>query len=176
MQLTGPESVGNLAGTTARPVLADVHVRDQLREAVARLDRAESCGTPDDLIDALLPVSRCYLSIGAHNAAEDTLRQALRTARRCGSSQKLAGVLTELAQVASLHALDLKDHDPSTARVSRDRARDSAFEASALIHKHAQAAWAAPALMAVSDVLLQCGDQDDAAAMRLRAQSWLGKC
>ena len=40
MQLTGPESVGNLAGTTARPVLADVHVRDQLREAVARRDIA----------------------------------------------------------------------------------------------------------------------------------------
>jgi hypothetical protein len=176
VQLRGPEPVENVATTASTPMLTDTQVRDQLREAVARLDRAESCGTPDDLIDALLPVSRCYLSIGAHNAAEDTLRQALRTARRCGSNQKLAGVLTELAQVASLHALDLKDHDPSAARVSRDRARDSAFEASALIHKHAQAAWATPALMAVSDVLMLCGDQDDAAAMRLRAQSWQGQC
>jgi tetratricopeptide (TPR) repeat protein len=176
VQFTGSEPIENVASTATRPLPADAQVRDKLREAVARLDKAESCGTPEDLIDALLPVSRCYLSIGAHNAAEETLRQALRAARRSGSTQKLADVLTELAQVASLHGLDLKDHDPSAARVSRDRARDCAFEASALIHKHAQAAWAAPALLAVAEVLLLCGDQDDAAAMRLRAQSWLGKC
>jgi tetratricopeptide (TPR) repeat protein len=172
VQVQGPDFIGGTTNAPASTVTADAKARDRLREAVARLDEAESRGRPADLIDALLPVARCYLSMGTYGAAEEVLRQALRAARRCGSIQLLVGVLTELAQATSLHARDLKDHDPSGARICRDRARDGAFEASTLIHRQAQSAWAAPALLAVSEVLSLCGDDDDAAAMRLRAAGW----
>jgi hypothetical protein len=156
---------------TAKAV-ADAQIRERLRSAVARRDEAEAKGSPSDLIEALLPLARCYAQMGVYGAAEEALRHALRAARRTGNAQQLAAVLSETAQAACWRADDLKERDPQTGRVSRDRARDSAFEASALIHKHAHAAWAAPALLVVSLVLGQCGDHDDAAVMRARAESW----
>jgi tetratricopeptide (TPR) repeat protein len=150
----------------------DTRTRDQLCQAVSRLDDAESRGKPAELMDALMHVGRCYLAIRSYAAAEDFMRQALRPARALGMQAQAVSILTELAQATGLRALDQQAQDPSGARASRDRARDCAFEAAAMIYKQTHTSWAAPALVSVSDVLMLCGDHDDAATMRNRAASW----
>ncbi len=168
----GSDSIESAVNTGTAKAAADAQVRERLRSAVARRDEAEAKGNPSDLIEALLPLARCYAQMGVYGAAEETLRHALRAARRTGNAQQLAAVLSETAQAACWRANELKEREPDVGRVSRDRARDSAFEASSLIHQHAHAAWAAPALLVISLVLGQCGDHDDAAVMKARAESW----
>jgi tetratricopeptide (TPR) repeat protein len=157
--------------TGLRP--GQANARESLRHAVARLDEAEHRGNVQELVEALLPVASCYRAMGALAAAEDTLRQALRSARRSACPQQLVRVLAELAHTACTRAEQLQADDAASARAARDRARDEAFEASALTHRHAQAAWATPALLEISDILNRCGDHDDATALQTRALEWM---
>lgn len=160
-------------GSNAGPGPIQVNARESLRNAVARLDDAELRGNAHEMIDALLPVAGCYRAMGALAAAEDALRQALRSARRSACPQQLVRVLVELAHTACIRAEQLQPEDAASARAARDRARDEAFEASTVTHRHAQTAWATPALLEISDILNRCGDHDDATALQLRALEWM---
>jgi hypothetical protein len=172
VQLSGQDALGGQVLGHAAAGITDQAPRDRLRHAVARLDEAEARGDNSGLVDALLNVAHCYKTLCSYAAADDFFRQALRAARCSGSLRTQIEVLIQLAQLAGLRAQDLKDQDASAARVNRDRARDSAFEASILIHKAPDATWAPQALLAVSEVLVLCGDHDDAAGMRARAARW----
>ena len=81
--------------------------------------------------------------------------------------------MSELAHTACIRADELQSEDSASARAARDRARDEAFEASTLTHRHAQAPWATPALLEISDILNRCGDHDDATALQKRALEWM---
>lgn len=144
-------------------------LRDALRTAVARLDAAELTGRPQELSLALIPVASCYRTLGAHLAAQDVLRQALRHARLVGSSELLTDVLCELAETACRLAEELQRADQAGARAARERARDEAFEAASLAHRCTDETWSAQALLRISDVLNRCGDHDDAAWLQARA-------
>jgi hypothetical protein len=170
--VTGQDAIAGQSLGQAGANLAAQAPRDRLRHAVARLDEAEAKGETSGLVDALLNVAHCYKVLCSYAAADDFFRQALRAARCSGSLRAQIDVLIQLAQLAGLRAKDLQDQDAATARVNRDRARDSAFEASILIHKAHEAPWAPEALLAVSEVLAVCGDHDDAAGMRARAARW----
>lgn len=146
--------------------------RQALQAAVSRLDEAERHGRPEDMALALIPVAACYRGIGALAAAEDLLRQALRWARTSRSTSLLVDVLCELADTACRLADDLQRADDASARAARERARDEAFEAASLAHRVHERAWAAQALLKVSDVLNRCGDHDDAAVLQGRALQW----
>jgi tetratricopeptide (TPR) repeat protein len=148
--------------------------RDAFRKAVARLDEAELRGSAADLIHAHQRVAACYRSMGATTAAEESLRRALRAARGAGSAQLLVQVLCELAETACTLAEDRAD-DAALARAARDRARDQAFEASALVHRTIDSSWAADALLRISDALNRCGDHEDAAVLQARALESLGQ-
>jgi hypothetical protein len=172
VHISGQDTLGGSVLGQSAPSLAAQAPRDRLRHAVARLDAAEANGDTNGLVDALLDVAHCFKVLCSYAAADDFFRQALRAARCSGSIRAQIDVLIQLAQLAGLRAQDLKNHDAAAARVNRDRARDSAFEASILIHKASEAPWAPEALLAVSEVLMVCGDHDDAAGMRARAARW----
>ncbi len=176
MQLSPSQPLGNppgstsLEGTTDAAGVLSTEAREALRAAVARLDDAEVRGRPDELSQALMPVARCYRGLGAHAAAEDLLRQALRSARTVGRHELLVDVLCELAETACGLAEQLiRSGDDAGARAARDRARDEAFEAASLAHRCSDSHWQAQALLRISDALNRCGDHDDAACLQARA-------
>lgn len=136
---------------------------------MARLDEAERTGCPHALRLAHTSVATCYRAIGALSAGEDSLRHALRAARKAGSNRSIVEVLCELAETACAIAETLHPANAPGARAARDRARDQAFEASALVLRAADTDWAFAALLRVSDVLNRCGDHEDAAVLQSRA-------
>lgn len=148
--------------------------RDVLRAAIAHLDEAEHAGCPRQLTLAQIRVAGCYRTIGALTVAEESLRQALRTARAGGSNELVVDVLCRLAETACAIAEQRRDTDAAAARAARDRARDEAFEASALVYRSIEAAWAVGALLRIGDVLNLCGDHEDAAALKERARQSKG--
>ncbi len=175
MQQSDNSSASGVANSpSTRLRSGQANARESLRCAVARLDEAELRGNALELIEALLPVASCYRAMGALAAAEDALRQALRMARRSASPEQLVRVLSELAHTACIRADQLQSEDTASARAARDRARDEAFEASTLTHRHAQAPWATLALLDISDILNRCGDHDDATTLQVRALEWMG--
>lgn len=149
--------------------------REALSAAVARLDQAERAGCPHELTVAQAGVGSCYRAIGALTAAEETLRQALRAARKTGSTQLLVEVLCQLAETACTIAEQRAASDAPGARAACDRARDQVFEASSLVYRSLDTAWAANALLRIGEVLIRCGDHEDAAVLQARATQHLGR-
>lgn len=167
-------------GPAPEPAPGETHcagaAREALRTAVERLDQAEREGCPRTLTLAQVRVAGCYRSIGALVAAEQTLRQALRAARRARSAPLLVDVLCELGETACAIAEQPRGGErDAESRAARDRARDEAFEASALVHTSIDADWAAHALLRISDVLNRCGDHEDAAVLQGRAAELIGR-
>ena len=172
--------VSPAAGSILAPALPALHpegaAREALRTAVERLDQAEREGCPRELTQAQVRVAGCYRSIGALVAAEEALRHALRAARRSRSTRLLVGVLCELGETACAIAEQHRGgHREAEARAARDRARDEAFEASALVHTAIDADWAVAALLRIGDVLDRCGDHEDAAVLQGRAAELAGR-
>ena len=162
------------SGPVMAPALPASHpegaVREALRTAVERLDKAEREGCPRELTQAQVRVASCYRSIGALVAAEEALRHALRAARRSRSTRLLVDVLCELGETACAIAEQHRGgHQEAEARAARDRARDEAFEASALVHTAIDSPWAVVALLRIADVLDRCGDHEDAGVLQGRA-------
>jgi hypothetical protein len=167
-------------GHAREPALAEMHpegaAREALRTAVERLDQAEREGCPSALTLAQVRVAGCYRSIGALVAAEQTLRQALRAARRARSTSLLVDVLCELGETACAIAEQPRSGErDAESRAARDRARDEAFEASSLVHMAIGADWTVDALLRISDVLNRCGDHEDAAVLQGRAAELIGR-
>ena len=79
-------------------------------------------------------------------------------------------MLCELAETACAIAEQHgAGHRHAESRAARDRARDEAFEASALVHAAIDTGWAVDGLLRISDVLDRCGDHEDAAVLQARA-------
>jgi uncharacterized membrane protein YccC len=88
-----------------------------------------------------------------------------------GAVDTRADLCCKLAELASQVA-DLAESNgeqPNTVRRARDRARDQAFEAVRLADQRADPHWEIGLLLRACDVLVRCGDHDDAAQLKLRA-------
>lgn len=144
--------------------------REALPQAAAALDAAERQGQPQGICRALTDVARCYIALGALNAAEDNLRQALAQACRLQAIELQVSLLCELAEIACTLADAPPDDDADAARAARERARDQAFEVTLRACRIAAPARQAEALLRAADVLVRCGDRDDAAAIATRAR------
>lgn len=149
--------------------LIDSPAREQLRLAVARLDRAERDAQPYEMACALTAVARSYKRLRALPAAEETLRLALRRAVMNSSVDMQVDLLCELAETICDHAEQIGPEEHRSAHAARERARDAVYQAAALADRVADEQWGARALLRVSDVLNRCGDHDDASWLQSRA-------
>ena len=163
----------------ATPLYAEA-TRDALRRACASLDLAELTGNPFAMSQALAEVARCYCDLGAETSAEPYLEAAVRWARASGSTDHLAELLCELANVAVRVAVELDlqgaeaPESGTCGHAARERARDHAFEVSQLVARISDAHCEARLLLRASEVLERCGDLADARQLQVRALNRLG--
>lgn len=148
--------------------------RAALCAAAAALDAAEQRAHPDEMVEALTRVARCYRAAGVLGPAESGLAMALRWARRHGAAAPCVDLLSELAETAAALADSLAAEDPAAARAALERARDHVFDASTRVPALSDPACQRAALMRLSDALERCGDHDDARELQARAQRLLG--
>jgi hypothetical protein len=171
------------------PALPDGVARQALQTSLRLLELVESRQQPAEMSQALAQVGRCLKSLAAYGAAENYLAQALRWAAMVDAVDARVEIFCELAEVASAAADalggergdddepagDAAATDPSLAsRAARDSARDLAYDAATAASRSADSHWEAKVLLRLSDVLVRCGDHDDAASMQLRAMLLLG--
>ena len=163
----------------ATPLFAEA-ARDALRRACASLDLAELRGSPFAMSQALAELARCYCDMNAEGSAESFLEAAVRWARIGGSTDHLADLLCELADVAVRVAVqqDLRGAERpesgTCGHAARERARDHAFEVSQLVARISDAHCEARLLLRASEVLERCGDLADAMQLQVRALNRMG--
>lgn len=143
-----------------------------LQRACAALDDAELRGQPIEMSRALTTLARCYAALGLLPSAEACLQAALRWAAAAGATDQRVDLHCELcemaARIADQLAAEQPEH-PGRARAARERARDHAFDAAALVGRVADAGWEVKVLLRISDVLDRCGDRDEAVLLQTRA-------
>ena len=144
--------------------------RQELRDATAALDAAETIGEPARLSQALAQVSRSHHRLGALSEAVWYAKRGLELARNLSAVDASVDALCDLAGL-SLERADLLDEqdEPRGAYRLRDTARDYCFEAARLALRSADQQWEITVLMRVSDLFDRLGDHDDAVAMQCRA-------
>lgn len=143
--------------------------RDAVRRAAAALDAAETSGQPLAISRALADAARATLALGAVESADGYCQMALRWAHAAGSNDEVADLLCAGAEIAMRLAAALDEAEAGSGRPVRERARDHAFEAAALVNRNGDAGGEARVLLRVAGVLERCGDRDD--AMRLQARA-----
>lgn len=147
----------------------DEATREALRRASARLDDAELAPRPHDMCQALAEMGRCYLRLSAAASAEVCLAQALAWSRLTGATDLVMEMLCELGETAARLAEEQDAAEPGSGHAARERARDLAFEAGKLAGTLADATCETQWLMQVGEVLMLCGDHDDAMRVQMRA-------
>ena len=148
--------------------------RESLWRSLQALSQAEletGPGRPAALCQALTETASALAGLQAYSPAESHLAQALRWAMVMGAVDTRADLCCKLAELASQVAdmAETNGEQPNTVRRARDRARDQAFEAVRLADQRADPHWEISLLLRASDVLVRCGDHDDAAQLKLRA-------
>jgi len=145
--------------------------RAALREATAALDEAERERRPIHMVQALTAVARCYRRLQALASAEADLEAALRWARAAQLRDGEIELLCDLADVTVHRAWQDEARQPGSGRAARERARDHAFQARNLAARMADPHAEVHVLLRVGDVLMRCGDHDDAERIHARALS-----
>lgn len=152
---------------------AERHAVHRLAEAVDDLDAVERRARPVELALATHRVARCYVDLGMPDTAEWYFQQALRWSRTLASSATTVEILCELADALARQARF--GDDAAHRHRCLERARDHAFEATALASRVADRRCEASTLIAVSEVLAACGDHGDASTLRQRARALLAE-
>jgi tetratricopeptide (TPR) repeat protein len=156
------------AAMTEAPITREAQ-RAALRRAAAALDDAEREQRPGAMCEALAALAACYRALDALPAAEATLEAALRWARATQRVDGLAELLCKRADVAVQRAWLAELEQPGSGRAARERARDAVAEARRLATRLADPHAEVHVLLCVGDVLMRCGDHDD--AERVHAQA-----
>jgi tetratricopeptide (TPR) repeat protein len=160
--------------------LLDHPAHAALRQAVADVDAASLHHQPMAMSQALARVARCYVALPMWSAAITCYQQALRWARVTAATDHLVDLLCELCETQAEFAQALDAQRPGSGHPARERARELAFEASALASRVADPGWEVKLLLRISDIHDQCGDHDDAVlaqtrALRLMAEATKGQ-
>jgi tetratricopeptide (TPR) repeat protein len=140
-----------------------------LYEAAATVDAVTATGHPLQVSTALMQLARCYLDLQAITSAITCYQQALRWARAAGSNDHLVDLLCELSNCSVDLAQALDARRAGSGHPALERARDCAFEASALASRVADAGWEVKVLLRISDIHDRCGDHNDAVLLQTRA-------
>lgn len=144
----------------------------RLAEAVSDLDAVEGrVPRPIELAQATHRVARCYVELGMPDTAAWYFQRALGWARTLASATTAVEILCELADALTRQA-DLTE-EPAERRQCLERARDHAFEAASMAARGTDRRGEAAILLAISDVLANCGDHGDAVTLRDRARTLL---
>jgi tetratricopeptide (TPR) repeat protein len=140
-----------------------------LRDAAAAVEAVTPRCQPLQMSAALMQLARCYADVKALTSAITCYQQALRWARVAGSCDHLVDLLCELSSSSVDLAQALNAQRPGSGYPALERARDCAFEASALASRVSDAGWEVKVLLRVSDIHDRCGDHDDAVLLQTRA-------
>jgi tetratricopeptide (TPR) repeat protein len=159
----------NLEVPMRASTFVDEATREALRRACARLDHAELSPGPHAMCQALADLGRCYLRLKATACAETCFIQALSWSRLAGANDLVMEMLCELGEVAARLAHEQDADEPGSGHAARERARDLAFEASQLAGTLADASCETSWLLQVGEVLLLCGDHEEAQLVQMRA-------
>jgi tetratricopeptide (TPR) repeat protein len=154
---------------THTALLLDDPAQAALRGAAAAVEAAALRGHPIQMSAALMQLARCYAELNAHTAAVTSYQQALRWARAAGCTDHTVDLLCELCSASTDLAQALDAQRPGSGHPARERAREYAFEASALASRVADAGWEVKVLLRISDMHDRCGDHDDAVLLQSRA-------
>jgi tetratricopeptide (TPR) repeat protein len=140
-----------------------------LRDAAADLQAATLRSHPIQMSAALMQMARCYAELKAFASAMTCFQQALRWARVAGCTDHTVDLLCEMCTTSADLAQALDAQRPGSGHPARERAREYAFEASALASRVADAGWEVKVLLRISDIHDRCGDHDDAVLLQTRA-------
>jgi tetratricopeptide (TPR) repeat protein len=159
--------------------LLDHPAHAALRQAVADLHSARLHPQAMAMSQALAQVARCYAALPLLSQAVSHYQQALRWARVTPATDHMADLLCELCETLTQYAQALDAQRPGSGHPALERAREFAFEASALVGRVADPGWEVKLLLRISDIHDRCGDHDDAVlaqtrALRLMADSTKG--
>jgi hypothetical protein len=155
-------------------LLLDDPAHAALREAAASLRAASKHHQPMSMSQALAQMARCYAALPAWGHAVTHYQQAVRWARVTGSVDHLVDLLCELSDTSASLAQALDEQRPGSGQPARERARELAFEASALASRVADPGWEVKLLLRISDIHDRCGDHDDAVLLQTRALRLMG--
>jgi hypothetical protein len=155
-------------------LLLDAPAHAALREALVALDTASQHHQPMLMSQALVDVARCYAALPSLRHAVTCYQQALRWARVTGATDHLADLLCELCDTSATLAQALDEQRPGSGHPARERARELAFEASALAGRVADPGWEVKLLLRISDIHDRCGDHGDAVLLQTRALRLMG--
>jgi tetratricopeptide (TPR) repeat protein len=150
-------------------LLFDHPAQAALRQALVDLDAANRHHQPMAMSQALVVVARCYVALPMMSSAIACYQQALRWARVTAATDHLVDLLCELCETQAQFAQALDTQRPGSGHPARERARELAFEASALASRVADPGWEVKLLLRISDIHDQCGDHDDAVLAQTRA-------
>lgn len=160
--------------------LADGAHRESLRRAVEQLSDAEAdttAGWVARLCQAHKTMAVALSRLQAYSPAQSHLTQALHWATVMGATDVRADLHCALAEVATSGAEQAHAHGASRERLRplRERCRELAFEAARLATQTADPQWEIRLLLRASDVLVRCGEHDDAAQMQQQALLLMGQ-
>lgn len=155
-----------LAALSALPPGAS---RQVLQQALAALGMAKPTGRPFAISTAYAQVARAYRSLTALESSEVCWDAALYWGRCIGSTDHVVDLLCEGCETAASRAEQQEAERAGSGHEARERARQQAFEASALSNQVADGDWEVKVLLRVSDVLDRCGNPDAAALLQTRA-------
>ena len=140
-----------------------------LRRASRALDEAKRRTSPLLMSQALAAMAHGCRALHDETSAETYLDEALRWARVAGLTDQIVDLLCELCEVCAAQ-IEAGDPDgPPAGFAACERMREHAFEASTLANRVADGSWEAKVLMRISEVLVRCGDRDDAVLLQTRA-------
>ncbi len=140
-----------------------------LRQAAADVDAAREHHQPLAMSQALAQMARCYGALPMWSSAITCYQQALRWARVTATTDHLVDLLCELCETQTQFAQALDAQRPGSGHPARERARELAFEANALVSRVADPGWEVKLLLRISDIHDRCGDHDDAVLAQTRA-------
>jgi tetratricopeptide (TPR) repeat protein len=143
--------------------------QEALQLALRALERAEACGRPWTLTEALARLGRCYRRLALHGAAQHCFERALRWSVVSGGGDQAVEVLCELSEACADEADAADQVEPGSGRAARERARDHVFDATRRASHVADPTWEVTVLLRLSDVLDRFGDREDATVLQVRA-------
>ena len=164
--MTHPTLPPSAAPQAALPAGA---ARQVLYQALAALAMAKPTGRPFAISTAYAQVARGNRGLAALASSEVCWDAALHWGRCIGSTDHVVDLLCERCETAASRAEEQEAERFGSGHNARERARQHAFEASALSAQVADGDWEVKVLLRVSDVLDRCGNPDAAALLQTRA-------
>jgi tetratricopeptide (TPR) repeat protein len=147
----------------------DDNTREALQQAAASLSTAMQAAQPHAISQALRNSARIHASLLNLEKAEADLQQALRWAVAVLATDLCVDLLCDLCDMTELWASAEDQQQDGEGAAVRERMRNYAYEAGALVGGVSDPKWEIQVLLRLARALKRCGEEEDAAMMHARA-------